>query len=239
MRVITFDTPAQCDVEAGRRVAQQIQQNGSSVIGFATGQTTRGLFRQLVTLHEREALDFSRVTTFNVDEYVGVAPDDPASIHSRMEESFYRHVNLKRENAYIPDGLAPSPEDECEQYETLLGEAGGMDLLVLSIGRNGHLGFNEPGTPFESCTRVARISDESRQIRTDYFGDLDHVPTSGLTMGIRTLTNAREILLMVKGGRKAPILSLSLCGPVTPEIPASVLQLHPRLVVIADRAATR
>ena len=239
MRVITFDTPAQCDVEAGRRVAQQIQQNGSSVIGFATGQTTRGLFRQLVTLHEREALDFSRVTTFNVDEYVGVSPDDPAGIHARMEESFYRHVNLKRHNAHIPDGLATSLENECERYDALLDEAGGMDLLVLSIGNNGHIGFNEPGTPFESCTRVARLTEESRQIRMDYFGYLDHVPTSGITMGIRTLANAREILLMVKGARKAPILSLSLRGPVTPEVPASVLQLHSRLVVIADREATR
>jgi glucosamine-6-phosphate deaminase len=237
MRLIVTNRSGDCDREAATIVAAQVRCKPNSVLGLATGNTTRGLFRELVEMHRAGNLDFSPVSTFNVDEYLGLDENDPASIHARMEEMLFRQVNLRRENAYIPASRPASAEQECREFERRIGQKGGIDLLVLSVGCNGHIGFNEPGTPFESTVRVADITTESRQVRADIFGRPEKVPRQGITLGIRDMMRARKILLLAKGLEKAEIIHRALCGAVTPEVPASVLQLHPELTVVLDEQA--
>jgi len=195
------------------------------------------MYRELVRLHREGLVDFSRATTFNLDEYLGIPPDHPQSFASFMHRHLWDQVNLKKERVHIPASLPEDPEGECARYESLIQKAGGIDLAVLGLGENGHIAFNEPGTPFESLTHVAELSEETRKREAQAFGGLEHVPTQAITMGIKTVMLAREILLLVSGVEKAEALSRALSGPITPEVPASVLQLHPRLTVLADRAA--
>jgi len=200
-----------------------------------TGHTPVGMYRELVRLHREGLLDFSRVTSFNLDEYLGIPPDHPQSFASYMRIHLWGQVNLRPGACHIPKSLPEAPEAECARYEELIREAGGIDLAVLGLGGNGHIAFNEPGTPFESTIHVAELSQETREAEAAAWG-VDRVPEKAITMGIRTVMNAREIFLLVSGEEKAEVLSRALTGPITPEVPASVLQLHPRLTVFADAA---
>lgn len=195
------------------------------------------MYQELIRLHQEDLLDFSRATVFNLDEYLGLPPDHPGSFASYMRRHLWDRVNLRQEACHIPKSLPEDPEVECRRYEELIAGAGGIDLAVLGLGRNGHIAFNEPGTPFGSLTHVALLTPETRAAEADAFGGLEKVPERAITMGIRTLMNARELFLLVSGEGKAGVLSRVLRGPVSPEVPASVLQLHPRLTVLADAAA--
>jgi len=219
---------------AAALVADRIRTDPALVLGLATGRTPVGLYAELVRLYRRGRLDFSRVVTFNLDEYLGLPPDHPWAFRRYMDRHLFEHVNLDPSNIHFLRGVTPDPEEECRRYEEALRAAGGVDLQVLGIGRNGHIGFNEPGTPFECGTHLVTLK-KSTLIAN--FGRLDDVPEQALTMGILTIMRSREILLLASGSDKAEAVARTVGGPVTTEVPASVLQLHPRVTVILDEAA--
>jgi glucosamine-6-phosphate deaminase len=193
------------------------------------------MYRELVRLSREGIADLSQTVVFNLDEYFGLPPDHPQSFRRYMKEHLLRHMQVRE--AHIPDSLASDPEAECRRYEELIASRRGIDLAVLGLGINGHIAFNEPGTPWESLTHLAELSPETRRREAQRFGGLEQVPHRAITMGIRTIMNARSILLLASGKEKAEIVRRSLLGPVTPEVPASVLQLHPNVTVLLDRAA--
>jgi len=239
MKIKVVEDYRKMSQQAAQFIAQKILLKPNLVVALPTGNTPLGLYHELVRMFKEGLLDFAQVTVFNLDEYLGLPPQHPLSFRSYMQRYFWDHVNLRPESRYIPSSFPEDPEAECSHYEQLIARYGGLDLAVLGIGENGHIAFNEPGTPFESLTHVARLSLETRAREASAFGGLDKVPTHAITMGIKTIMRAREILLLASGEEKATILSRSLKGPVTPETPASILQLHPNLTVIADSLAAR
>jgi glucosamine-6-phosphate deaminase len=226
--------------EVGRRAAEfiaaAIRRKPDLVLGLATGSTPLGAYRELVRLR-KEGLDFSRVKTFNLDEYFGIPHDHPQSYHRFMKENLFDHLNVKPENVSIPDGMAKDYREVCEEYERRINAAGGIDLQLLGIGRDGHIGFNEPGSSLASRTRLKTLTDQTLKDNSRFFGSEDAVPKLAVTMGVGTIMEAHRILLLASGPEKAQALKESLEGPVTSTITASVLQLHPLATFIVDEPA--
>jgi glucosamine-6-phosphate deaminase len=218
-------------------ISTQVITQPSSVLGLATGSTVLGIYRQLIDWYERGDVDFSKVHTFNLDEYLGLAPEDKNSYHYYMQENFFRSINLPPDHAHIPDGMNPDTAGECAHYDESIGALGGMDLQLLGLGNNGHIGFNEPAPVLQQPTHLTLLSESTRRANARFFRDLSQVPQKAITVGIGTIMESRHILLCVSGAGKAEILSRVLTGPVTPQVPGSILQLHPNLTVIADEAA--
>lgn len=237
MLVIVKDDYEGVSREAGRLVASRIRRRPSVVLGLATGSTPLGLYRELIRLHGEEGLDFSKVTTFNLDEYVGLPPDHTQSYHHFMEESLFRHINADPRFIHIPNGMAMEVEAHCDWYEAEIRRAGGIDLQVLGIGANGHIAFNEPGSSLGSRTRVKTLSRQTREDNARFFGSFDAVPRHALTMGIGTIMEARDLLLIASGESKAEAVRAACEGPVTAMVPASMIQMHRNAYVIVDRAA--
>lgn len=223
-------------VVGAQMVAEQVRRQPGSVLGLATGGTPVGMYAELVRMYKEQGLDFSQVITFNLDEYVGLASSDPASYNWYMWHHLFSHINIPLENVHLPNGIAVPVQDECRCYEQAITRAGGIDLQVLGIGSNGHIGFNEPGTPFESETQVICLTEETRRANARYFPD-GNVPTHAISMGIKSILKAKRILLLAGGPDKAAAIEQALEGPVTVELPASVLQLHPDVTVVVDTAA--
>lgn len=224
--------------EAGRVIASAIRKNPRIVLGLPTGKTPLGLYEELVRLHEQEALDFSGVITFNLDEYVGLAATHPQSYHFYMHQHFFSRVNIKPENVHIPDGsIASGYERYCALYEHSISEAGGIDLQVLGIGRTGHIGFNEPASSLVSRTRLKTLTAETIEENQKLFGHGGVVPECAITMGIGTILEARRILLLASGRSKALAVSRAIEGPVAASVSASALQLHQRVTMILDEDA--
>ncbi len=235
------------DIEAAQRVARIIAdtigrnnaQGKPTVLGLATGNTPIGVYRELIRLHREEGLDFSKVVTFNLDEYYPIRPDSIQSYHRWMWENFFDHVNIASDNVHIPDGTVPENEVEayCRAYEEKIQTAGGIDIQLLGIGRTGHIGFNEPGSSRESRTRVIALDPVTRRdAAADFFGE-DNVPRRAITMGVATILHARRIILMAFGEQKAPIIRRAVEGEVTASVAASFLQEHPNAEVWVDNAA--
>jgi len=237
VRLSVFADYEELSREAARFLARRLLAKPDLVLALPTGDTPIGMYRELVRLHREGLLDLSQATSFNLDEYLGIPPDHPQSFKSYMHRRLWDHVSLPEEARHIPKSLPEDPEAECRRYEGLIEKAGGIDLAVLGLGENGHIAFNEPGTPFRSLTHVARLSEETRKGEAQAFGGLERVPRQAITMGIRTIMFSREVLLLVSGEGKREILFRALTGPITPQVPGSVLQLHPALTVICDRAA--
>jgi glucosamine-6-phosphate deaminase len=235
MEIIIQPTPEAASAIAARIVAQQIQEKPNAVLGLATGNTPRRLYRELVEMK----LDWRKVATFNLDEYVGLSPDHPASYHHFMRENLFRHVNIVKENIHIPDGLAKDIPAFCQRYEEAIQSAGGIDLQVLGIGADGHIGFNEPSSSLASRARIKTLTSRTRADNAPLFGDMAHVPHHVITMGIGTIMEARQILILAFGQNKAQAISEAVEGPVTSMNPASILQMHPGVRVILDEAAAR
>lgn len=233
MEIVNVRDYREMSRRAAALVAARIRGKPDLVLGLATGQTPRGMYAELVRLHAERGLDFSRVTTFNLDEYLGLAPNHPWSCRRFMDEHFFGRVNLDPARINFPDGLAANPHEECRRYDEALRAAGGVDLQVLGIGRNGHIGFNEPGTPLDKGTHVASLAKSTRVVN---FGRAAGAPRQGLTMGVASIMRCREILLLASGPDKATVLARSVTGRVTPKVPASVLQMHPAVTVIVDEA---
>jgi glucosamine-6-phosphate deaminase len=233
MEVIILATPKAAAIAVGQIIQRLLDEKPRAVLGLATGDTARLLYRELVKRH----LDWSRVTTFNLDEYIGLPPYHPASYHRFMWENLFTHTNIKKKNVHIPDGLAKDLQSYCTRYETQIRQAGGIDLQVLGIGRNGHIGFNEPTSSLSSRTRVKTLAPQTRKDNARHFDGKDRIPRHVITMGIGTIMDARRCLLLACGKNKARILSGAVEGPITSMNPASILQLHPTARIVLDEAA--
>ena len=224
--------------ETGARiVAELIRKKPNAVLGLATGSTPLGLYRELIRMHRESGLDFSQVTTFNLDEYVGLPPQHPSSYHRFMHENLFAHINVPAEQIHIPDGAAADLLAFCKTYEAAICAAGGIDLQVLGIGHDGHIGFNEPTSSLASRTRIKTLTKETIAANQRFFSSAEEVPHHVITMGIGTIMDARCCLLLAFGEDKALAVAAMAEGPLTASCPASVLQLHPAAVIITDEPA--
>ena len=223
--------------EAAKIVSGQLYLKPQSVLGLATGSTPVGLYDKLVQLHETGGLDFSEVTTVNLDEYKGLPRTDPQSYYAFMRANLFDHINIRPERTHIPDGTEADSAKACGDYNAILRRLGGVDMQLLGLGHNGHIGFNEPGGAFEKDTHCVQLTESTVQANARFFASPDQVPTHAYTMGIRSIMQARRIVVVVSGADKAEIVRRAFWGPVTPEVPASILQMHNQVTVVADRAA--
>ncbi|MFB0499977.1 MAG: glucosamine-6-phosphate deaminase [Candidatus Hadarchaeaceae archaeon] len=222
---------------AAKIIADAIRNKPNLVLGLATGSTPIGCYRELVRMHKEEGLDFSRVVTFNLDEYIGLSPTHPQSYRYFMDQKLFNYVNIKRENTHVPNGLSDDFQKTCEEFEEAIKKSGGIDLQLLGIGTTGHIAFNEPGSPFDSRTRVVNVSEQTIKDNVRFFKSIDEVPRQVISMGTGTIMEAREIILLASGAGKADAVAKSVNGPVTEEVPASILQTHPNCTFIIDEAA--
>lgn len=227
--------------EASRQVANiisaQVILKPDSVLGLATGSSPIGAYQQLIEWYNKGDVDFSRVRSVNLDEYVGLAPSHEQSYAYFMHHNFFDFINIKPENVHLPDGLDPDAEGQGEKYDALIRSLGGVDLQLLGIGRDGHIGFNEPCSEFVKGTHCVELTQDTREANARFFGSIDLVPKTAYTMGILDIMQARRVLMIASGSSKAAILKDAFWGPVTPQIPASILQLHPDFTLVADEEA--
>lgn len=236
--IVTDDYQSMSQV-AAEIVVAEIQRKPDTVLGLATGVTPVGFYRELVRRYQLGDVDFSQVRTFNLDEYYPIGPSHPQSYRRFMNDHLFSLVNLREENTHLPNGLAEDAIQECLRYEEAIARCGGIDCQVLGIGRNGHIGFNEPGTQLSSTTQLVRLAEETIEANSRFFPRKEDVPRQAISMGIKTIMRARKILLLATGDTKAKILAAALRGPVTTAVPASVLQLHASLIVVTDKDAAR
>lgn len=221
---------------AAEVVADHLRSAPGAVFMVPTGVTPLGMYRRLVELHREEGLLFAGATFFNLDEYLGLQPDHPASYHVYMHENFYGLVDVEPSRVHVPDGAAPDPEAECERYESMIRDSGGIDLCVLGIGRNGHIGFNEPGAHFASRTRVVRLAESTRRVNAaDFEGD--RAPEFAISAGMATISGSRRVLLLASGANKADAVAAAVEGEVSEGVPASALRHHPDVRYFVDRDA--
>jgi glucosamine-6-phosphate deaminase len=237
MNILTFDSHQKLHESGAGIITGLVQTNPRAVIGLATGGTPLGIYKEIVNSYQQGIVRFQDTTTFNLDEYVGLPAQHEQSYRSYMNANLFDFIDLPHSRAHIPNGNAPDLLAECQSYDRLLDLAGQIDLQLLGLGHNGHIGFNEPDHALISGTHIVKLREETRQANARYFGSLDEVPTSALTMGVGTILKARMILLIVKGKDKAEIIHRALTGPITTDCPASLLQTHPHLVVLLDSEA--
>lgn len=207
------------------------------VLGLATGSTPEGLYQYLIEAYSQGKVSFKQVSTFNLDEYVGLDREDLNSYHFYMKDKLFGQIDLLPENAHVPNGNAADLKMECEEYENQIQRAGQVDIQVLGLGLNGHIGFNEPGTPFSSRTQAIDLTESTRRANARFFASLDEVPTQAITMGIDTIMESKQILLLVSGEKKAAALARLMNGEVSENFPGSILQNHPNVLILADEAA--
>ncbi len=237
MRVIIQPDAEAASRRAARFVADLVRKKPQCVLGLATGSTPLGVYRELIRLHREEGLDFSQVTTFNLDEYVGLAPTHPQSYRCFMQQNLFDHVNLRPERTNVPDGRALDFELHCRQYEQKIKDAGGIDLQVLGVGSDGHIAFNEPGSSLGSRTRLKSLARETVRDNARFFGGEEHVPRLAITMGVGTILESRRCLLLAFGTHKAVAVRDTIEGPITAQVTASALQLHREVIAILDQPA--
>ncbi len=222
---------------AAQEVARLLNTKPNAVLGMATGSTPLGLYQELVRMHREEGLDFSQVTTFNLDEYVGLAPNHPQSYHHFMHENFFQHVNVPKQNIYIPSGNTSNYPAFCAWYERRIDECGGIDIQILGIGSDGHVAFNEPGSSLSSRTRLKTLAKQTIDDNARFFDRAEDVPIYAITMGVGTILESDQLLLLANGENKAWAVAAAVEGPVTGMVTASALQMHPNSLVFADDAA--
>ncbi|MDP8226694.1 MAG: glucosamine-6-phosphate deaminase [Candidatus Celaenobacter polaris] len=220
---------------AAKMVAKKIKDKPNTVLGLATGSTPEGMYRELVKMYKEDELDLSQVVTFNLDEYLGLSPDHPQSYHYYMYENFFNHVNIKEENIYIPKGDTKDPVRECLNYEKEIEKVEGIDLQILGIGINGHVGFNEPDINLEAETHIIQLSDDTITANSRFFRNLDEVPKRAITMGMKTIMKSKKIILMAWGLEKKEAVLKAISRHINTEIPASLLQLHNDIILIVDK----
>jgi len=229
----------QVDLAGAELIKSTVRFKPNAVLGLATGGTPVGIYKHLVQDAKQGLIHFKQVTTFNLDEYVGLPSDHPESYRAYMEKHLFAHVDIPAEQVNIPDGMATDLQAECDRYNRLLAQVGQIDLQILGLGHNGHIGFNEPASSLTSETHIVELKEETRQANARFFASIDEVPTHALTMGVGSILKAKTILLVVKGADKADIVHRALTGPITTDCPASLLQLHPHVIVLLDAAAGR
>lgn len=237
MKIIITNSYEEMSKTAAKEIAMQILTKPDSVIGFATGSTPLGLYKELIRYHKEGIIDFSQITAFNLDEYIGLDRSSDQSYVSFMADNLFDAINLPPENRNIPSGIATDMNAECLRYEKAIETAGGIDIQILGIGRNGHIGFNEPGTPFDTITHTLDLTEETISDNTRFFEKKNDVPTRAISMGMKTIMRARKILLLASGENKRAAIRGTINGKISTDLPASVLQLHCNAVVITDKEA--
>lgn len=221
-------------------IGDEIKSNPCMVLGLATGSTPIGTYNELIRMHKEDGLDFSKIITFNLDEYLKIPYNNPNSYHYFMEDNLFNHINISTKNIHIPDGNAENMEKFCIEYDKKIEEAGGIDLQVLGIGQNGHIAFNEPAPTLPLRTHITGLAESTIKANSRFFDSIDEVPKKAITMGIGSIMKSKKILLLANGEKKAPIIAKILKqNLVTTEIPASLLLLHPDVTVIMDQAAAK
>jgi glucosamine-6-phosphate deaminase len=223
--------------KAANIISAQVIIKPDCVLGLATGSTPLGIYQQLIEWYNKGDLDFKSVKTVNLDEYKGLTEDNKQSYHYFMKKNLFQQVNINMKNTYLPDGTAEDSEIECTRFNRLIEQLGGIDMQLLGLGHNGHIGFNEPSDSYEKGTHCVALTQSTIEANSRLFQAGEVVPSHAYTMGIKTIMLAKKILLVVSGEEKADILLKALTGPVTPTLPASILQLHPDFTVVADEAA--
>jgi len=235
--VIICETVDEMSKTAADIFADRIRAKPEIVLGLATGSTPLGTYRELIRRHKDKGLDFARVRTFNLDEYVGLPPDHEQSYRLFMNQNLFDLINIDKANTHVPDGLAEDLAAHCAAYEADIRAAGGIDLQLLGIGSNGHIAFNEPGSPAQSRTRVVDLAESTIRDNSRFFARIEDVPTQALTMGMGTIMEAREVVLLASGANKADAIARTLEAPPTEEVPASILQRHPKVTFVVEKAA--
>ena len=237
MEVIICPTYEEMSKAAARQVANLLYTKPNAVLGLATGSTPLGTYKELARMHKDEGLDFSQVTTFNLDEYVGLPDRHPQSYHHFMHENLFQHVNIPRQNVHIPSGTTRNHLAFCAWFERRIVECGGIDLQILGIGSDGHIAFNEPGSSLRSRTRLKTLAKQTIEDNARFFDKQEDVPIYAITMGVGTILEARKLLLVANGESKAEAMAAAIEGPVTSMVTASALQLHPDSVIFLDGEA--
>lgn len=232
MRIYTCEDYAAMSRRAADILAAQIILKPDCVLGLATGSTPVGAYAQLAAWHREGVLSFAQVRSVNLDEYRGLSGGHPQSYRHFMQKHLFRLVDIDPQNTHIPDGQAADPAVECARYDAVIRALGGVDLQLLGLGHNGHIGFNEPGRAFEKTTHRVKLGESTIRANARFFASMDEVPKEAVTMGIKSIMQAKKILLIASGEDKREIMEKALFGPVTPDVPASILQLHPDLTVV-------
>lgn len=237
MRIIKAKDYNDLSRKAANIISAQVLLKPDCVLGLATGSTPIGTYKQLIEWYNQGDLDFSETKSVNLDEYRGLTKDNDQSYYYFMYNNLFKHININMDNTNVPDGTEPDSDKECSRYEKVIKNYGGIDLQLLGLGHNGHIGFNEPDKEFPKTTHCVDLTESTIEANKRFFASIDDVPRQAYTMGIGTIMKAKKILLVVSGEDKAQILYDVLRGPVTPDVPASVLQLHSDVMVVADEAA--
>ena len=237
MKIISVKDYSALSRAAANIIAAQVILKPCCVLGLATGSTPIGLYSQLVEWYKKGDLSFAEVRSVNLDEYLGLSPHHEQSYRYFMQDNLFNHIDIKPENTHVLNGLAKNPEAECAAYNKLIQDLGGIDLQLLGMGHNGHIAFNEPGDDFGLETHLVDLTESTIEANKRFFESRDEVPRHALSMGIKNIMNARRILIIVSGEEKADIVKEAFSGPVTKEVPASVLQLHPDVTLVGDKAA--
>lgn len=218
-------------------IAAEILRKPDAVLGLATGSSPLGIYQALIDLHKEGIISFADVTSFNLDEYLGLDPSHPESYHTYMAENFFNHVDQPEDKRHIPNGIAEDAEAESLAYDQAIEDAGGIDLQLLGIGTNGHIGFNEPDAVFAGMTHVVDLAESTIEANSRFFDSIDEVPRKAVSMGIRSIMQAKRIVLIATGEAKAEAIRRTVQGPIDPDCPASILQVHPDAILLVDRAA--
>ena len=223
--------------KAANIISAQVIMKPDCVLGLATGSSPIGVYKQLVKWYKKGDLDFSQFSSVNLDEYKGIGPQDKQSYRYFMETNLFQHINIDKSRTFVPDGLEPNSTEACEKYDEIIGTLGGIDLQLLGLGHNGHIGFNEPAPVFSCGTNCVDLAPSTIEANKRFFAAEADVPRQAYTMGIGSIMKAKKIVVVVSGEDKASILDKVINGPVTPEVPASILQLHRDVVIVADEDA--
>lgn len=237
MKIIEAKDYKDMSRKAANILSAQVIMKPDCVLGLATGSTPIGTYEKLVEWYEKGDLDFSKVTSVNLDEYKGLDRANDQSYYYFMHEHLFNHVNIEEENTNVPNGMEPDADKECARYEELIRSLGGVDLQLLGLGHNGHIGFNEPAEAFDKTTHCVDLTESTIEANKRFFASADDVPRQAYTMGIGTIMQAKKILIIVSGEDKADIVRDAFFGPVTPQVPASILQMHSDVTLVADEAA--
>ena len=237
MNIVITKSYEEMSRKAANFIVSQVTLKPDSVLGLATGSTPIKTYAYIREKYQANEVDFEKTVTFNLDEYIGLGKDDPQSYRYFMNQHLFDHINIKEENIYIPNGLTKDIEWECINYEEEIRKHGGIDLQLLGIGRNGHIGFNEPNVNFEARTHKVSLDEDTIKANARFFDSADDVPTEAISMGIKTIMKSKKILLLASGKNKAEAINALVNGPITPKLPASILQLHQDVTLILDEGA--
>lgn len=237
MQIIKKATYEEMSAAAAAVIADVVKSKENPVLGLATGSTPVGTYKELIKLYENKELDFSKVRSVNLDEYKGLPGDNDQSYRYFMNTNLFDHVNIDKTKTFVPNGLEADSDKACSEYDKIIESMGGIDLQVLGLGLNGHIGFNEPADHFPTTTHCVDLTQSTIDANSRFFETIDEVPKQAYTMGIKTIMNAKTVLLVVNGAAKADIVREAFYGPVTPNVPASILQFHPNVIVVGDDAA--